>query len=514
MSSMQSTRVPTRSTLLALLTSLVATALALLAGEVLIRWIDGYSLNSPALRSNRPPAAPVWTDLAPFAGDFAAVPRAAGIDADWYALDPRRADGAFRPDPALEKRYWGHPGVELPSIYVWNRNFVTDETCRNNGQFLGLRDAFVYEPVRDTLFPRYRFPSGKSLPSGIATNAFGWRGPAVALGKPKGTVRVAFVGASTTVNAHAYPFSYPEHIGAWLNVWAERRGIPAKFEVINAGREGTNSNDFAAVVRDELMPLDPDMVVYYEGSNQFWPTAFVEWPEGKLPPKPTVTFKRSRLGQYSAIWRRVRNLVASLPGSGKQELPRSFGKVAWPPGLNETAPDPAYPDLPVNLNTILADVDSIRATLAPARAELVLSSFVWLVHDGMTLDTDRHGNIFRYLNETFWPFPYAHMRRMADFQNRTLLAYARRHGVEFIDVDAHYPRQPDLFDDAIHMNPAGIRLHAWIAFNQIVPILERRLAAGALPRAPAPAPSVHPAFAVPPTLVDIAAVAAACGKPR
>ncbi len=45
-----------------------------------------------------------------------------------------------------------------------------------------------------------------------------------------------------------------------------------------------------------------------------------------------------------------------------------------------------------------------------------------------------------------------------------------------------YPRDPRLFDDAIHMTHAGIRLQAWIVFNGLVPIIERRLAAHEWPR--------------------------------
>ena len=78
------------------------------------------------------------------------------------------------------------------------------------------------------------------------------------------------------------------------------------------------------------------------------------------------------------------------------------------------------------------------------------TSFTWLVYDGLKIDPRRDAGIYRYLNETFWPFTYAHMRRILDFQNRVYRRYAEKHGLDFIDYDAQYPKDPRLFYDAIH----------------------------------------------------------------
>ena len=43
-------------------------------------------------------------------------------------------------------------------------------------------------------------------------------------------------------------------------------GYDVRFEVINAGREGINSNDIAAVVRYELLPLAGRSVRYWSRS--------------------------------------------------------------------------------------------------------------------------------------------------------------------------------------------------------------------------------------------------------
>ena len=55
------------------------------------------------------------------------------------------------------------------------------------------------------------------------------------------TIRIAFVGASTTVGFHAEPYSYPEIVGQWLERWADARHRGLSIEAINAGREAVNS---------------------------------------------------------------------------------------------------------------------------------------------------------------------------------------------------------------------------------------------------------------------------------
>ena len=87
--------------------------------------------------------------------------------------------------------------------------------------------------------------------------------------------------------------------------------------------------------------------------------------------------------------------------------------------------------------------------------ELVLSSFVWIVHDGMRLDLDRDLTLYNYLNRTYWPFTYAEMRRIADFQNRVFEKYARVHQLPFIDMAAEFPQDPALAGDAIHLRYRG-----------------------------------------------------------
>jgi hypothetical protein len=452
----------------------VSISISFVIGEVVVRNVDDYSLFQ--LRLKLVSRRHVIVEPSEAAIKYVArLPVAPSIDPAWFNLTPPPPNQNSEKDTELDRRYWTNRGFELSSIYVWNKQFLKETIC-SNGDF-GPPHVYAYQPRKQTPYPRFRFLPNKVLPSGLVTNRYGWRGPDITPEKASNVVRIAFVGASTTVNAHGFPFSYPEYVGAWLNHWAESTGKKARFEIINAGREGTNSNDFAAIVRDELSIVSPDFVVYYEGSNQFWPATFIEWPNGAPPPKPKLTFPNPGWWEdHSAIFLRLQAL-RNKRGMLK-ELDRKMGPVKWPSDLSETEPDLDHPLLPLNLKVILHDVDSIRKTQQARGGELILSSFVWLAHDGMLLDKEKNLSIYRYLNETFWPFSYGHMRRMADFQNRVFRKYAASNRLTFLDVADKYPQDPELFEDAIHMSQDGVRLHAWIVFAGLVPVLEHRLKSG------------------------------------
>ena len=481
--------------------AVAAASLAMLTAEAATRLVDGFALDSVALVRVRAPIARVsdrgkWLDPRQAREYLPRVPLAPGVDPDWFALDPEPPPP--RPvDPDLTRRYWAAAGHELPSVYEWNLQFISSVLCRGDRsthpylahQLESLRELYVFEPLGGTPFPTYRFLRDTQYPSGLGTNAFGWRGPDLPLNKPPGRIRIAFVGASTTLDAHADPFSYPEYIARWLTAWGKTQSQPISFDVVNAGREGILSNSIAAVVGDELLPVRPDLVVYYEGTNQFWPSSFTNRPVVRALEALNT---RTALDQYSAVTVRLHNWI-ERPATGT-EPPKPPLTVRWPRDLDEFDPPLDDARLPVQLPQILHDLDAIREDLAPIGSTLMLSSFVALVDPGLVLSPDRDGIVLRELNERYWPFSYAHLRRYFDFENRVFRKYARVHHLPFNDLDAVYPRDPRLFVDTVHMTPAGVRLKAWIVFQHLVEEIDRRLRDGRLPTADPGGRVVHPAF--------------------
>jgi hypothetical protein len=343
-----------------------------------------------------------------------------------------------------------------------------------------------------------------TLPTGLTTNEFGWRGPSLALKKPANTIRIACVGASTTVSGHSLPYSYPEHLQHWLNLWSQAKGYDVTFEVINAGREGLSSPDIAAVVRYEVMPLDVDYVIYYEGANQFdlksvvsYPAevTFGQPPAGLIPNLADVESADKTLldtlSEYSALAARARTIVEQFSLTG-QEPPKPEQSFRLPEGLDEFNPERARLADILELRRILHDLDEIKRNLDKREIRFVLATFDWFVYDGMVLDPTRQRTLYAYLNRIYWPVSYANMRRAADLQNRVFSGWAQANGISLIDVAGQMPRRPDLYDDAIHNRPLGVRIRAWLNFAGLVPLLEQEIENGTLPRPRKEFYSQHP----------------------
>ncbi len=478
--------------------------------EAAVRVVDGLPLLADWLPQT------VDRDVSTLAVDD--IPRAPGVAREWFFKDPPPLSNRHAPPADWvklaremgERQEWDKPLFhQFDYFKAWNAAFVGDP-CGNAVLRQAPGRLFVFDPVDGEPMPYFRFLPDATTPVGLVTNRMGWRGPPVELAKGPRTVRIAFLGGSTTVNSHYYPYSYPELVGAWLNLWAAAQGLDLRFEILNTGRETLGSVGIEAVVRTELLPFRPDLVVYYEGANQFSLRDMIEDRPGALkaarPAPPLGEVRESAFSKWlrdaanrSAVARRVQSGLGMVgnPGDGAEWSKPDY-TLAWPAGLDENDPDLSRPDLPVNLSVIVADLDRILALLKRIDSELVISSFKWFVHDGLVVDPVRNQGLIGHLNVGMFPARYRDLERMVAFENRVFAKYARERGLGFIDVAGGMPERPDLYTDAVHFSYGGVRLHAWLALQALVPMIEKQVAAGAWPRSPA-APAAAPAgmFIVP-----------------
>lgn len=186
------------------------------------------------------------------------------------------------------------------------------------------------------------------------------------------------------------------------------------------------------------------------------------------------------LEKYSALVRRLIAVTVLVRGSDSEPAKPQYPTV-WPADRDEFNPDVTQTPLPMDLQDVVANLESMRVSLEANGSELAMSSFIWMVYPGMRLDLVRHRVLYEYLNRTYWPATYAHMRRMADYQNRVFESYAKHNGLIFLDVARAFPRDPDLFNDAIHMTQSGLRLQAWIYLQELIPVIQARIASGKWP---------------------------------
>jgi hypothetical protein len=434
------------------------------------------------------------------------IPLAPGTDRKWFSEDPPPLPNRTPPSADRVARFQDFQRRGLyaaQSEYVWNRYFIERERCTPNGFLRGFPEkVLAFTPPTIDSHPRYWYPSNATLPSGLVTNAFGFRGHPIALAKPPKTIRIAFIGASTTVGFHEFPYSYPEYVEHWLNRFAEANHYDARFEALNTGREGISSPDMAAIVRHEVLALDPDLAVYYEGSNQFSSAGLLLSPQ--IPPRteidPRDQIVQHKLPAWFITHFATANLLdRALVGAQRVGEPvKPAYRLVWPREVNERNPDPDSPHLPLDLPQIARDLDSIRNDLNSAGARLVVCSFKWFASGGAGLSPTRHASIYKHLNTYLWPLRYSDIRRLADFQNRFFRNYAAARGIGFADVASAVPDDPDLFADGIHMTEAGDRLRAWIFFQYFVRLLRSLLDSQQLPRPPASSP-LPPPLQVTPT---------------
>ncbi|MEK7643505.1 MAG: SGNH/GDSL hydrolase family protein [Patescibacteria group bacterium] len=123
-------------------------------------------------------------------------------------------------------------------------------------------------PLRYTSHPYLPFALTPSYTNkeGDRHNSLGFRGEEIILPKPEGTFRIVTIGGSTTYTAEVktYKESYPYQLEQELRA----RGF-THVEVINAGVPFYDSWSIFVNLAFRVFDLDPDLIVYYEGDNEF-----------------------------------------------------------------------------------------------------------------------------------------------------------------------------------------------------------------------------------------------------
>ena len=146
-------------------------------------------------------------------------------------------------EAAVRARAWLKYGTALPG--------VSDE-------------MLAFDPKLGLTYPR----PGFEVTSGtiaIKINGQGFRGGEISPVKPADTVRIVCVGASTTFSAEvsSNQATWP----AQLQNLLEREFPGVAIEVVNAGIPGAVATESLKNLERRVVPLTPDIVVFYEANN-------------------------------------------------------------------------------------------------------------------------------------------------------------------------------------------------------------------------------------------------------
>ncbi|MHC4631698.1 MAG: hypothetical protein ACYS9C_10575, partial [Planctomycetota bacterium] len=109
-------------------------------------------------------------------------------------------------------------------------------------------------------------------PNVYGHNSMGFRGRSVESENPERVIRIVCIGASSTYGHYVSPDdAYPSQLEKLLR----QKGIQA--EVINAGVPGYVSTENLLYLLLNVLPIEPHVVVVYQGRNKLFPQAFNEY---------------------------------------------------------------------------------------------------------------------------------------------------------------------------------------------------------------------------------------------
>lgn len=160
---------------------------------------------------------------------------------------------------------------------------------------------------------RWRYSNGTVA----TTNAQGFRGPTIAMPKPRSTFRIVLLGGSTT---HGWNVNDDETIDAYMRELLTERYPGPKFEVVNLAFDGYDSYQLVERLRTDGLRLDPDLIIVNSGINDVRNARF----PNLLDPDPRTALyqgvldaqrDQQRLGRLTLFtWLKHVSYLARLPG--------------------------------------------------------------------------------------------------------------------------------------------------------------------------------------------------------
>ena len=296
-----------------------------------------------------------------------------------------------------------------------------------------LRDPMIqYDPAADLFVPTPGFQSeGGRL--NVRINSLGFRGDEFSREKPPNTLRIAVLGASTTFNIevssnHA---TWPHRLQEKLRAASPGMNI----EVINASLGGYVSADNLKNLRHRVLPLSPDLVIYYEGNNEIVSdTRDLALREGLI-----------ESGGRSRLVRALSSVSLMFDLAHKNLIILAQGR-----GLTKAKMDAIPADLP---NKFVGVLDQMRLELDRRGIPFMLSTFIVKYRRNQDRETQ-----IRNADVAFYYMPWMSIDGLLsamDVYNQAILDYGNQHGLMVVDDREAIPPDAEHFTDCMHLADKG-----------------------------------------------------------
>ena len=297
-----------------------------------------------------------------------------------------------------------------------------------------VRDPMLeYDAQADLLVPKPGYEV-KGARLDIKVNSLGFRGDDFERRKPPHTVRIAALGASTTFcaevsdNHKTWPHRLQEKLGAAYP------GV--RFEVINTAVGGYTAAENLRNLTHRVLPLDPDLAIYYEGNNEITKDTRQLALDRGLISSPNPQSLARTISNYSLLFDLTYKNLTILAGRRKAAAAQTLNSVPS--------------DLP---NHFIGQLDEMRRTLAARDIPLVLSTFIVKFRRNQPRETQVVN-----ADVEFYYMPWMSIEGMLDAMdtyNQAILDYAARNNLPVIDDREAVPPDADHFSDAMHFVDKG-----------------------------------------------------------
>lgn len=293
--------------------------------------------------------------------------------------------------------------------------------------------TFAVDPVSGLAIPPPSRDTGA-----IRIDERGFRGSGIEMPKPAGRVRIAFLGASTTFCAEA-----SSNAATWpsLVTDAVRAAHPtADVDFVNAGVAGYVLDDIAKNLEFRVAPLQPDIVVFYEATNDL-----TKWTRDLAREQGVYTGHSdgdSWLSETSLAWHLIeKNLLVR---ARQKEAAAAAGRLV----LDEARIVPPFRE---RLEKLVARAKSV----APCVVLVTFSQRARAGQDAAERDAAcvTHAYYMPYISHE------AVVRGFAAY-NGVIREVAAASGVALIEGEDTIPPDARHFADSVHFTDEGCRAQA------------------------------------------------------
>lgn len=308
-----------------------------------------------------------------------------------------------------------------------------------------VRDPMLaYDPEAGVFVPRPGYEV-KGARIHIKINSLGFRGDEFTREKPARTVRIACLGASTTFCAESSSnaTTWPQRLQDKLQA-----AFPdVRIEVINAAVGGYVAADNVKVLEHRVLPLDPDLVIYYEANNEITNDTQKLAIQRGLSTTAGRSPVATQLSKYSLMFDLAYKNLTIFSGQRRAAADKM---------------DRVPPDLP---NHFIGELDTMREQLAKRNVPLMLSTFLVKYRRNQ----DRQTQIAN-ADVEFYYMPWMSIDGLLDAMdtyNGAILRYAREHNLPAVDDREAVAPDAEHYSDCMHFRDAGAEAMADRFFRYI-----------------------------------------------